>query len=236
VARGAGPGRQWAGVVGFLAVATAIGVLASALAAAELRAALRRVLAASSVQVSLVAWPPPAVWWGRVDVLTVAARSVHVGAVEVDMFEATFDRVRFDAAALYTGRGLVIKALGSGVAHATISQGALARALSAQPSLRDVSVDLEPDRVALAATVSVLGAPLRASGEGRLALAGGTEVHLLIDRLTVAGVGVPASLADLVTQSVNPVLDARSLPFALHFTGLTVEAGRVIVDAAAGPD
>ncbi len=226
---------MWLGAVGLLVVATGISLATPPIADAQLRAALGRTLGTSNIEVRIATWPPPAVWWGKVDVLSVAARHLRVGTLDVDAFDATLNRVRFDPEVLYATRALEIRSLGSGVAHVTVTQDALAALLALQPSLRDVAVTLQSGRVSLGATVSVLGASLRATGDGRLVLRGDTAVDLLLDQIAVAGVHLPAAMMGEVARSVNPVLDVRSLPFGLHLTGLTIAGGRVMLDAVAGP-
>lgn len=231
---GRDPGAVWSAVVGVLAVAVGVSLLTPPIANAELRVALGRALATADIRVNAASWPPPALWWGQVDVLAVTARHLRVGTLDVDAFDATLNRVRFAPGALYAGRALVIRSLGSGVAHMTVTQDALAALLAAQPSLRDVAVALQAGRVSLGATVSLLGASLRATGSGRLALRSDTAVDLVLDEITVGGVSLPGTFADAVTRSVNPVLDVRSLPFDLRLTGLTIAEGRAMLQAATG--
>ncbi len=231
---GGSPGGAWFAVVGLLAAAAAISLLTPPIANAALRVVLGRVLGTGDIQVTAAGWPPPAMWWGQVDVLAVAARHLRVGTLDVDAFDATLNRVQFDPTALYAGRALVIRSLGSGVAHMTVTQEALAALLAAQPSLRDVAVALAPGRVSLGATVSVLGASLRATAAGRLALRGDTAVDLVLDQISVGGMPLPGAVADALTRSVNPVLDVRSLPFGLRLTGLTVVEGKAMLQAATG--
>jgi len=229
-----GPGVAWFAAVGILVAAIGVSTLTPPIANAALRVALGRALDTADIRVSAVAWPPPALWWGQVDVLAVTARHVRVGTLDVDAFDATLNRVLFDPGALYAGRALVIRSLGTGIARVTVTQEAMAALLAAQPSLRDVAVALRDGRVSLGATVSLLGASLRATGSGRLALRGDTAVDLVLDRLMVGGMPLPETFAAAVTRSVNPVLDVRSLPFSLHLTGVTVAAGRAMLQAAAG--
>lgn len=215
-------------------MAVGLSLLTPPVANAALRVALGRALDTAEIRVNAVSWPSPALWWGQVDVLAVTARHLRAGTLEVDAFDATLNRVRVDPGALYAGRTLVIRSVGSGVAHVTVTQDALAALLAAQPSLRDVAVALQDGRVSLEATVSVLGASLRATGSGRLALRGDTAVDLVLDRITVGGLPLPGPFADAVIRSVNPVLDVRSLPFDLRLTGLTIAEGRAMLQAATG--
>ncbi len=216
---------------GLVILAAALSGLAPLIAGAALRVALSRDLRTADVRVGVATWPPPALWAGRIDVLSVAARHLRLGALAVDAFDAQLGGVRLDPRALYLARVLVIRQLRSGVAHVTVSQDALRDLLAARPPLHDVSVGLGPGVVRVGATLPVLGAPLRATGEGHLVLRGGTMVDLVLDRVAVAGIPLPPAAAGEVAGAVNPILDVRSLPFSLRLVTLVVGDGRATLDA-----
>jgi len=218
-----------------LLLATAGSLGAPTIASAELGAALSGALGAQRLRVAVTASLPPALWWGRVDHLAVAAVDLRVGALDVRTFDATLDGVRLDPGALYLAHRVTIRSLASATGRITVSQEALSRALASQPSLRDVAITLSPGRVRMAATVSVLDASLPATGDGRLVLRQSGVVDLVLDHLGVAGVSVPDVIAGQVTASLNPVLDLRALPFGLRVVSVVVNDGEVVVDAAAGP-
>ncbi len=220
---------------GLLAAALGVNLLTPPIASGVLRASLGGELGTSDVRVRVDAWPPSAVWVGRIDALTVAARHLRMGTLAVDALDLRLGDLRLDPEALYLARMLVIQHLGSGVARATVSEGALRQVLASQPSLRDVSVAIAAGRVSVGATVSVLGAPVRATGDGRLVVRDGTSVDLVLDRLAVAGVPLPAAVAEQVMRSVNPVVDVRSLPFSLRLVGLRVADGKATLDASVRP-
>jgi len=227
-------GAAWWGIVGLLLVAVLASVTGPWVAASALKTAIGGDVPAGGVRVSVVTWPPPALWWGQVDVLNVSARDFRVGTVRAQTFDATLDGIRLDPAALYFQRRVVIRALGRAAAEITVGQGALAEALAATPSLRDVAVVLADGRVQVAANVSVFGAFLRAAGDGRLVLRGGTALDVVFDRIAVAGVPLPDAVAAQVTAAVNPVLDIGALPFGLRLRTVRVADGEVVLDAAAG--
>lgn len=231
---GRSPSTTWFLAVGLLAVATALSLATRSVTAALLRGALGRSLGTSDVRVDLVAWPPPAVWWGHVDVLSVAARTLRIGTLDVDAFDATLNQVELDPAALYRRGAVVVRSLGAGTARVTVSADALARVLASQASVRDAVVEVRAGHVILSATVSVLGAPLRAQGDGHLVLRNGTEVDLLLDRVTVGGVALPPPVVGRAMRAVNPIVTLNGLPFGLRLTGVTAEDGRVMLDAATG--
>lgn len=226
-------GRAWLALVLALSLAVGASLAGPKVAAAALDLVLVRTLNAERVRVNVAAWPP-ALWWGRMDTLTVAAQNLRIGALRVSSLDATLDHVQIDAAALYTGQQVTIRSLGSAVARMTVSQSALQEVLDAQPQLRDARVTLHPGRLTVAGTVGVLGLSLRATGEGRLRLRGPQAVDLVLDRVTVGGMPVPAPLARELVGALNPVLDVGALPFGLHLTDVTVVEGEVVVNAAAG--
>jgi hypothetical protein len=231
--RGARVSRVWWALVAVLTLATGASAGGPAIAAAALDMALARTLGAERVRVHVTAWPP-ALWAGRMDALTVAAQNLRMGALRVRSLDATLDRVQIDAAALYAGRDITIRRLGSAVARIVVSEDALQDMLDAQPQLRDARVSLAPGRLHVAGTIAVLGLPVHAAGDGRLVLRGSRTVDLVLDHVTVAGVPVPAPMVRRLLRPLNPVLDVGVLPFGLHLTGVTVAGGELIVDAAAG--
>ena len=230
-----GPGTPWLAAVSVLVVAAAVSLATPPVANAQLRAALGRALGTSDVRVQVSAWPPPALWWGRVDVMAVEARHMRVGALDVDAFDATLNGVRFDPAALYLNRPLVFRSLGGGTARAAVTQDALAALLNSQPSVRDAAVTLAAGGVSLAATVLVGGVPLRAAGTGQFVIRGETAVDLVFDQITVGAMVLRGVFARAVTRSINPILDLRALPFGLRLTGVTMGDGTVMLNAVAEP-
>lgn len=232
--RGKGPSPAWFLAVGLLAIAAGLSLATRSVTAALLRGALGRSLGTSDVRVDLVAWPTPAVWWGHVDVLSVAARTLRIGTLDVDTFDATLNQVELDPDALYRRGAVVVRSLGAGTAHVTVSADALARILASQASVRDAVVEVRAGRVVLSATVSVLGAPVRAQGDGRLVLRNETEVDLRLERVTVGGVSLPPPVVTRAMRAVNPIVRLDGMPFGLHLTGVVAEDGRVRLDAATG--
>lgn len=226
---------MWLATVCVLAGALALSALTPSIAGAVLRPALGGLLDSPDVQVHVDAWPPLALWAGRIDVLAVTASRARLGTLVVDRFDVALDGVRIDPGALYARHAFVVRHVRSGIGHITVSQTALRDLLAFQPSLRDVSVALASGRVTVGATVSVLGAPVRATADGRLILRDGTTVDFVLDRISVAGVPLPSAIGAQVARSVNPVVDVRSLPFRVRLTGLEVADGAATLDAVVEP-
>jgi hypothetical protein len=89
-----------------------------------------------------------------------------------------------------------------------------------------LTLTAQGDQVRAAATVSIpgIGVGLPVAGLGSLRL-NGQAVDLSVSRLTVAGVAVPASVLDQVTNTLKAGIPLPSLPY-----GLTIGS------AATGPD
>ena len=66
-------------IVGLLLVAVLASVTGPWVAASALNTAIGGDVRAGGVRVSVVTWPPPALWWGQVDVLNVHARDCAWG-------------------------------------------------------------------------------------------------------------------------------------------------------------
>lgn len=231
-----GPGGVWLWSVAVLAAAVGVNLATPVVAAAALRDSLRTLLGTSQVDVLLEAWPPPALWWGTADRMTIVARDVPAGDLRLERFGATLQRVRVDPRALYAERTLVIRAIGSGSAHGTVAQEVLARALARQqPGIRVDALVLQPGRVLVRGAVRILGVEVDLDGAGRLVLDGSDTLDLLLDRATVSGGGASAALGGHLNTRVPAVLRVPALPLGFRLTGVRMEDGRLVLDAATGP-
>jgi len=230
-----GPGAVWLAVVAVLGLVLLANVSASPLASFAMRAALARSFGTGDVAVTVRAWPAPALWWGNIGMLSIAARSVHVGRLDVAAFDAIFNRVDVDPAMLYGRRVLAVRSIGSGTARVTVTEDDLARLVAAQPAVKQVIVHLRPGALRLDGIVSVLGAEFTASVLGHLAVHDAAHLDLVVDRVTVlGGLPIPSDVASQLAASVNPVLDVGRLPFGLRLTAVTIGNGVLTLQAAAG--
>lgn len=226
------PGRLWLFAVAVLGVAVAVNLGSPVAAVAALKGYLATLMPSRGMDVRIVAWPPIALWWGRMDLLAVAAHDAQIGTLQMEEFDATFSDLRFDPEALLVHHTLVISALRVGIAHGTISQAELLHALALQPNVRVDSVVLQPGRVFLKGAVRVLGAELPAQGVGHLVLNGDTAVDLVLDHVAAGGGPLPTSGPSVTLKSV---LSVPSLPFGFHLTGVRTGDGRLVLDAGMGP-
>ncbi len=229
------PATAWLAVVVVLAAALAASLAAPLVAGTALRLALVRSFGTPDVAVSVETQPAPAVWWGDIGLLSVAARSLRVGRLDVAGFEAVLTRVEVDPGLLYGRRELAVRSVGTGVARVTVTADNLARLLAAQPSVKRVTVRLSPGTIMLDGTVSVFGAEFPASVAGHLVVRDATHLDLVVDRVTVMnGLPVPPDVASRLGASINPVLDVGRLPFGLHLTKVSIGDGVLMLQAAAG--
>lgn len=229
------PGALWLAVVVVLALALAANLAAPSVAALAMRLALARSFETGDVAVVVQAWPATAVWWGNIGVLSVAARSLRVGRLDVAVFDAILTRVAVDPGRLYGRRELVVRSVGSGIARVAVTADSLARMVAEQPSVKQVVVHLRPGTITLDGTVSVFGADFPASVAGHLVVRDAARLDLVVDRITVlGGLPVPPDVASRLATSINPVLDVGRLPFGLRLTNVTIGEGIVMLQAAAG--
>jgi hypothetical protein len=220
--------------VGVLAAVVGANLVTPGIAGAALKEPLRTLLVASQVDVALAAWPPVALWWGNIESMTILARDVQAGDLRLERFGATLHEVRVDARALYAGRTIVIRSIGSGSARGTVSEEALAQALRRQSAVRIDSVALRPGTVRVRGAVRALGMAVAVEGDGRLVLTGGDTVDLILDRASVSGTG-SITLGGQLTTRVPSVLRIPPLPLGLRVTGIRMDDRRLVLDAATGP-
>jgi hypothetical protein len=231
VARSAWRGALWLFTVGVLAIAAGGSLGTPVIARALLKAFLHDLLHPGSLEVRLEVWPPPALWWGRVDILTVLAHEVRIGDLQFQTFDATLADLRFDPGALYVDHNFVIQSVGAATAHATVSQDELARVLARQPGVRVDEIVLRPGQVFLRGAVRWLGAEVPAEATGRLVLNGSTAVDLILDHVTLTGGTVRGTLGTPSVLRLRSVISVPPLPFGFRLTGVRVDDGKVVLDA-----
>ncbi len=230
------PKRWWWYSVGVLTAALCINLATPVVAAALVGDSLRTFLAAAAVDVTLEAWPTPALWWGRMDRMTVAARDVRAGDQRFEHFSATFGHVQVDPRALFVDRAFVIRTIGSGHAQATVSQDALARALAREPGVRINALTLRPGRVLVQGVIPMLGADVAVDGAGRLVLSEDGTIDLILERATATTVSTrpTAFKGQVVTTRIPGVMRLPALPFGLQLTNVRMDDGRLVLDAGMG--
>jgi LmeA-like phospholipid-binding len=226
------PGLWWASV-GVLAVLVGVNLATPAVCAALVAGPLRTFLDAAGVEVTVEAWPPPALWWGRIDRITMSARDVRAGEQRLERLSATLGAVQVDPLALYVERAFVVRAIGSGHARAMISEAALARILAGQKGVRISTLRLRPGRVFVRGAIRALGTEIAIAGTGRLILSGGGTIDLIVDRALVGATDPAAPKGELTTR-IPAVVRIPPLPFGLRLTDVRVDEGQVVLDAGVG--
>lgn len=228
-------GALWIVLVAVLSLALAASLDAPDLARLAIRAALVRSFGTPDVSVAVQSRPAPALWWGNIGVLSVAARSLRIGRLDVAAFEAILTRVTVDPGALYGRRELAVRSVGSGIARVTVTAGNLARLVGEQSMVRQVVVRLQPGTIMLDGTVAVFGTEFPASVAGHLVVRDARHLDLVVDRVTVMnGLPIPADVSSRLAESMNPVLDVGQMPFGLRLTKVTIGEGVLMLQAVAG--
>lgn len=227
-------GRAWRWSVGVLAAAIAANLATPSLVGAAFARPLRTVLGTDRVDVAVESWPPPVLWWGRVDRMAVQARDVSAGDLRFERFTASFRGLRIDPRALYTGGTLVIRVPESGIAQATVAQAALAGALARQPGVRVDALVLRRDGLTIRGTIQILGADVAVEGDGQLVLNGPEAIDLILNRATMAGAVSSAMFKGRLATRVPSVLRVPPLPLGLRLTALHMDDGRLLLDASTG--
>jgi len=234
-ARRAFGGALWVAAVAVLSLALAASLTVSSLAEMAVRGALVRSFGTPDVSVAVQSRPASALWWGNIGVLSVAARSLRIGRLDVAAFEAVLTRVVVDPGALYGRRELAVRSVGSGIARLTVTADNLARLVGQQAMVRQVAVDLRPGTIMLNGTVAVFGAEFPASMAGHLVVRDARHLDLVVDRVTVMnGLPIPADVSSRLAASMTPVLDVGQMPFGLRLTKVTIGEGVLMLQAAAG--
>lgn len=229
------PGRLWRWSVGILAAILGANLAAPAVVAAALARSLRTTLSTDRVDVVVESWPAPALWWGRVDRMSVLARDVPAGDLRFERFSASFLGLRVDARALYADRAFVVRALRSGLAQASVTQEVLAGALARQPGMRVGALVLRRGGLTVRGTMRVLGADVAVEGDGSLMLNGRGGIDLIVDRATVGGAASSATFKGRGLARVPSVVRVPPLPLGFRLTAMRVEDGRLLLDASTGP-
>lgn len=228
-------GVLWSGLVAVLAAALAANLAAPSMAGAAIRVALGRSFGTGDITVTVKSWPAPALWWGDIGVLSVAARSLRVGQLDVAAFDAILTRVDVDPGLLYGRRVLAVRSIGSGIARVIVTADDLARLVRAQPAVKAVTVRLSPGTMILDGRVTVLGTDIPAVVAGHLVVRDAVHVDLVVDRVTVmGGLPVPPDVVTRLASSINPVLDVGRLPFDLRLTRVAIGNGVVLLQAETG--
>lgn len=233
--RGDRPGSGWVWSVALLAAALGVNLAAPFLVGAACARALRTALGTGHVDVVVESWPPLALWWGRVDRMVVRARDVPTGDLRFERFSASSRGLHIDPGALYLGGSLVIRAVQSGNAQATVTQAALASALARQPGVHVEALVLRRGGVMLRGTIAVLGIDVAIEGDGQLVLNGRDAIDLILDQTTVAGAASSPVLRGRLAARVPSVVRIPPLPLGFQVTALHMDDGRLLLDASMGP-
>lgn len=149
-----------------------------------------------------------------------------VDRLDIDLRGVAFDRSTRQLTRVESARGT-----------ARLLPSDLAAYLGTQRGIADARITLsEPDR----ATVRVEGAfeglriPLGAEVRGRLGARDG-RVHLSVESVRAAGIGLGGALARAVESQLNPVADLTDEALSLRVESVRVEGGALVLEATGDP-
>lgn len=199
----------------------------------RLEAALRKDLRAQSAHVSL----PPGLgtFSGKFSGLSMTVRHGQVDGVPVSEIHAEFSRVELNVGQVLRRGELAFTRLGPGRASITLTADDVQRFLVEQKGIRGIQVGLDDGIVLLQGKVNVINFEIDAILRGRLVVPDGRSVVMRVETLAVSGVALPPSVADALAASMNPLLRADDLPLPFRITDVTVNDGRVVVQAVSPP-
>jgi hypothetical protein len=149
----------------------------------------------------------------------------------IERVDAVLSDVAYDR-----GRGR-LSDIGSARVDVRVAAVPLQTFLEQHRNLQDVRVQFaSPQRIQLQARPQFEGVDVPAGAT--LTVAGqlvpkGTQVHFNVETVRVAGVTLPAAVAQRISQEINPVVDLGGMPVVLEVTGIRVE-GQTMIATAGG--
>ena len=101
--------------------------------------------------------------------------------------------------------------------------------------MRVDSVVVRPSGVLVRGAVEALGVSVPAEGSGRLVLSTDGAVDLVLEQLSVAGKGMPISGSAKLSTRLHGVISLPPLPLGFRLTGVTMDNGRLVLNAGTAP-
>ena len=149
-----------------------------------------------------------------------------IDRLDVELHGVTYDRDRKRLSHLDSARAV-----------AWIQARDLSAFLERQDGIRSAEVTLEePDSAVVRLRPDLGGLPLprgaAAEVHGRIE-GRGPRLRFDVSRVDAAGFGIGGSVADRVSDLINPLVDLSDLPVALNVTDVRVEGSRVRIEATA---
>ncbi len=135
----------------------------------------------------------------------------------------------------YNLREKKIERVGDALITAQVSRTDLTEFLENHRNLQEVAVTLEsPDQVTIRARPELSGMEipvgLNLSVTGRLA-AEDTEVHYTLRDARALGISLGSSVAEALSEAINPLIDLSNMPCVLEVTEMRVEDEAIRVSA-----
>ncbi len=160
-------------------------------------------------------------------VRVVGERVARADAPVIDRLDVTLRGVAFDRSSRRLTR------VDDARATARLLPADLAAALATQRGIAEADLSLaSPDRVTVRVRGEIGGArlPVGAEVRGRVVARDG-RVHLDVDDVRAAGIGLGSALARRVSDEINPVVDLTDEDLALRVTGVRVAEGALVLEA-----
>ena len=127
-----------------------------------------------------------------------------------------------------------IKSVAATSFEAVVTEKAVNHYIQAtRESESEMSVGLEPGKVAVKFVPSIGGIDVLIAIAGTLSIAGGDKVNFDADKASVAHLPVPSLVANKVLDRVNPVLDMSAMKFPVSLSSITIRKGAVSIKGSA---
>jgi len=158
---------------------------------------------------------------GRMATVSIHGEEVRVTPnLALDDLRVTLSDVVFDK------RSQKIASCQDACFRATIREATLNQHLRAtKPKLRDLRVRLQKDRMLVHLRPSLASISLGVDVEGTLRIGEPAKIYFEVDRLALAGIKMPALIADYVEEKINPLSDLSQSGLTLHLSSVTLMPG-----------
>lgn len=170
---------------------------------------------------------------GRIGEITIVAVGVKPDPnLTIDPLRLTFKGLKFGRQPfriLHPGQTTFSGRISESVVNYYLRQ----QQRTASGYLKNIRVEFQQGTATVSGSFSVLNVDVPLETTGQLQVVDGIRLHYKIDKLRVAGVGVPPALPGMLTNLVNPLVDLSGLRCAPHITRVTLAPGAVTVSGTA---
>ena len=173
---------------------------------------------------------------GRIRQLTLNSTNLVLGSISIQHFTATLQDIRYRLNDALWHNRLVLVGAGRGTAEARITPTALKGLLNRRYAglLSDVNVRLDADLITLSGDLTLFGARMPFTADGRLYADRRGRIDFVPDAVIWAGHAMPPAQLPLVTRMLNPAFNPSAelgTGELLRMTGARVADGCIVLDA-----